>query len=93
MYRPDDIIKLPGCQIGEVSKVTFDLFSPEARSLPFTAGLVAASSPEFTIEPTQGQLETADDGGTQFTVCYSPIVYGKKCRGRVVINTPTQTVS
>ena len=91
--KPDDIIKLPGCEIGDTSKVTFDLYSSEEKPIPFTAGLVAASSVEFKIEPKEGQLETVENGGTQFTVSYSPTIYGKKCRGRLMINTPAQTVS
>ena len=49
--KPDYIIGLPGCQIGQTSIVTFDLFSSDKNSIPFTAGLITGSSPEFTPEP------------------------------------------
>ena len=47
--KPDDLIRLPGCEIGQTSVVTFDLFSSDQNSIPFTAGLVTGSSPEFTV--------------------------------------------
>ena len=112
--KPDDIIRLPGCEIGQTSVVTFDLFSSDQSSIPFTAGLVTGSSPEFTVsktlslcysyyvesvfqrhfklEPSEGELLPADEGGTKFTITYSPQIYGKKCKARFMINTPQQTV-
>ena len=51
--KPDDVIRLPGCEIGQTSVVTFDLFSSDQNSIPFTAGLVTGSSPEFTVSTWQ----------------------------------------
>jgi len=80
--RPDDTIKLAGCEIGSSSRVTFDLVADG----PFTARLQQSERGEFSVTPERGELDPVN--GTTFAVDYAPVEYGRQCRARLIINTP-----
>ena len=85
--RPDDTIKLAGCEIGSSSRVTFDLVADG----PFTARLQQSERGEFSVTPERGELDPVN--GTTFSVDYAPVEYGRQCRARLIINTPQRAVS
>ena len=87
--KPDDVIKITGCEIGSSSMVSFDLYSTDEQEIRFTSGFLEGSDPEFQIEPAGGFL-TAE--GTRFTITYRPKIYGKRPTARLVINTSEKTV-
>ena len=88
--RPDDTIKLAGCEIGSSSRVTFDLVGFDFG--PFTARLQQSERGEFTVTPDRGETLDAING-TTFTIDYAPVEYGRQCRARLIINTPQRAVS
>ena len=87
--EPDDVIKIPGCEIESSSMVSFDLYSTDEKEIRFTSGFLEGSDPEFQIEPAGGFLTLE---GTRFTITYRPKIYGKRPAARLVINTSEKTV-
>jgi len=47
----------------------------------------AESPGVFSVSPQQGLLSSLADGGTNFTVSYAPVEYGKPLKGTLVVLT------
>ncbi len=53
----------------------------------FSAKFSAESDPEFSVQPKSGLLEPYGQEGTQFTVSFTPVEYGKIRKGNLIIET------
>ena len=85
----DDEICVPGCKIGSRSVVRFRLFGD---NIAFSAKLlehVEKEAPLFEISPEEGVL-TPD--GLEFSITYTPRVFGEKASARLLVLTSDKTV-
>ena len=85
----DDEICIPGCKIGSRSVVRFRLFG---ENIAFSAKLMENSEKEavlFEISPEEGIL-TPD--GLEFSITYTPRVFGEKASARLLVLTSDKTV-
>ena len=53
----------------------------------FTARFTPDSDPEFSVMPRSGDLEPIGRDGTTFIVTFTPVDYGKKRKGKLIIET------
>jgi len=88
----DDVIEIEA-PLGQGKAVTFRLQNPLPGRPHFRAFFTPDSPTEFSVFPSEGELENADEpgpdgvGGTPFLISYAPREYGKKLVGRLVILT------
>lgn len=54
---------------------------------PFKAYFLPDSSPELSVSPTVGILDTYQGDGTEFKVSFTPKTYGKAFMGKLVVET------
>jgi hypothetical protein len=83
---PDDIVQM----IAPVGGNDFAKFRLSNRFLGlshFDAYFTKESSPHFKVSPTNGVLAPYGTNGTEFTVNFSPVVYGTKDIGNLIIST------
>lgn len=84
--EPDDRIAVEGTP-GATSSVRFPLVSPGDGFQPYHAYFTTDSADALAVQPTSGVLPPADQPGEVFTVSFAPEEYGKRQRGRLVIET------
>ncbi|CBY14118.1 unnamed protein product [Oikopleura dioica] len=86
----DDEICIPGCKIGSRSVIRFRLFG---ENIAFSAKLleqVEKKATLFVISPEEGVL-TSD--GMEFTITYTPRVFGEKASARLLVLTSDKTLT
>ena len=83
---PDDILYIKS-SLGKESFIAFKLKNIFNKNDRFIAYFSHDSSSEFNVTPREGILEPNEKEGTQFSVCYLPIEYGKVKVGKLIIET------
>lgn len=75
------------------SVVTFKLVNRLPAYSPFQAFFSTESALSFSVSPSSGLLGPPDSDGTAFSVSFSPVEYGRRERGRLIIQTEETTWS
>ncbi|KAM6945797.1 cilia and flagella-associated protein 47-like [Aplochiton taeniatus] len=83
----DDVITIHAAGLGKTSSVGFRLTSQTRYPTPFTAGFVPGSGSEFQVCPSSGRLPPAGSVGTLLSVSFTPTMYSKKHRGKLLVQT------
>lgn len=82
----DDIIVL-SAPLESVDSVSFKLTNRAKSFATFSAKYTPDSDPEFTVSPSTGILEPYGRNGTNFTLTFSPVEYGKAKTAKLIIET------
>ncbi|XP_069746190.1 cilia- and flagella-associated protein 47-like isoform X2 [Narcine bancroftii] len=83
----DDIINIETAGLNKESAVCFRLTSQTRDPIPFTAHFLPCSDPEFEVSPQMGELLPLGSNGTLITVGFTPRMYSKKHKARLLIQT------
>nr|XP_039264663.1 cilia- and flagella-associated protein 47-like isoform X2 [Styela clava] len=83
----DDIITLEAAGLGKPSTVAFTLYSHSRHPAPFNAFFMQGSDPELTVSPQTGELLPQGSEGTKIHVTFTPSMYGKSYRARLLVQT------
>ncbi|XP_072116671.1 cilia- and flagella-associated protein 47-like [Mobula birostris] len=83
----DDIINIETIGLNKESVVCFRLTSQTRDPIPFTAHFLPCSDPEFEVSPQTGELLPFSSSGTLITVGFTPRMYSKKYKARLLIQT------
>ncbi|XP_072900577.1 cilia- and flagella-associated protein 47-like [Hemitrygon akajei] len=83
----DDIINIETIGLNKESVVCFRLTSQTRDPMPFTAHFLPCSDPEFEVSPQTGELLPLGSSGTLITVGFTPRMYSKKYKARLLIQT------
>jgi hypothetical protein len=89
---PDDTITIEA-NLRQTSSVTFRLSNRGPDYAPFQAFFSTDSAETLSVSPAHGLLAPSTTEGTQFSVSFAPLEYGKLQRGRLVIVTEEMQLS
>ncbi|XP_078495986.1 cilia- and flagella-associated protein 47 isoform X1 [Ciona intestinalis] len=84
---PDDVITVEAAGLGKGSTVSFVLFSHSRHPTPFNAYFVGGSDNEFIVTPESGELQPQGTNGTKLSVTFTPNMYGRSYKARLVVQT------
>ncbi|GCB68785.1 hypothetical protein scyTo_0015254, partial [Scyliorhinus torazame] len=83
----DDVINIEAFGLNKESVVCFRLTSQTRHPMPFTAHFLPCSDQEFVVSPQTGELLPLGSTGTLFTVGFTPRMYSKKYKAKLLIQT------
>ncbi|XP_078264971.1 cilia- and flagella-associated protein 47-like [Rhinoraja longicauda] len=83
----DDIINIEATGLNKESIVCFRLTSQTRNSMPFTAHFLPCSDLEFVVSPQTGELLPLGTTGTLITIGFTPRMYSRKYKARLLIQT------
>ncbi|XP_078087998.1 cilia- and flagella-associated protein 47 [Mustelus asterias] len=83
----DDIINIEAFGLNKESVVCFRLTSQTRYPMPFTAHFLPSSDQEFVVSPQTGELLPLGSSGTLFTVGFTPRMYSKKYKAKLLVQT------
>ncbi|XP_067896652.1 cilia- and flagella-associated protein 47-like isoform X2 [Heterodontus francisci] len=83
----DDVINIEALGLNKESVVCFRLTSQTRYPLPFTAHFLPCSDQEFVVSPQTGELLPLGSTGTLFTVGFTPRMYSRKHKAKLLIQT------
>ncbi|XP_038658216.1 cilia- and flagella-associated protein 47-like isoform X3 [Scyliorhinus canicula] len=83
----DDVINIEAFGLNKESVVCFRLTSQTRHPMPFTAHFLPCSDLEFVVSPQTGELLPLGSTGTLFTVGFTPRMYSKKYKAKLLIQT------
>ncbi|XP_078416576.1 cilia- and flagella-associated protein 47-like [Cetorhinus maximus] len=83
----DDVINIEALGLNKESMVCFRLTSQTRYPMPFTAHFLPCSDQEFVVSPQTGELLPHGSTGTLFTVGFTPRMYSKKYKAKLLIQT------
>ncbi|KAL8606797.1 hypothetical protein ACOMHN_049626 [Nucella lapillus] len=81
----DDIINVEASGLGKVSTVGFRLHSQSKLPVVFSAYFEEGSDVELSVTPVTGELLPSSQEGTLFNISFVPAVYGRICKGKLII--------
>ncbi|XP_070190234.1 cilia and flagella-associated protein 47-like isoform X3 [Littorina saxatilis] len=84
----DDIIHVEASGLGKLSSVGFRLHSQTKLPAIFNAYFEEGSDHELNVAPQTGELLPEAMGGTVFNVSFTPMVYGRIYKGKLIIQSP-----
>lgn len=73
--------------LGSVDSVSFKLTNRAKSFATFSARYTGESDPEFAVTPATGILEPYGRDGTNFTLSFAPVEYGKAKTAKLIIET------
>lgn len=82
----DDVIVISS-PLHKASTVSFKLTNRSKSFSTFNARFTSDSDAEFSVSPKSGLLEPYGNEGTQFTVSFTPVEYGKTKSATLIIET------
>lgn len=92
---PDDVLEIQA-DVGAVERVAIDIYGEGSDPEPFRAYFTLDAAAELRVDPARGTLPPAppegEEAGTepaQVIVTFAPREYGKSCRGRLVVDSPS----
>ncbi|XP_076467202.1 cilia and flagella-associated protein 47-like [Babylonia areolata] len=84
----DDVINVEASGLGKLSTVGFRLHSQAQHPVVFEAYFEEGSDVELSVAPTCGELMPNSQEGTLFNISFLPTVYGRICKGKLIIQSP-----
>ncbi|KAM9320035.1 LOW QUALITY PROTEIN: cilia- and flagella-associated protein 47 [Gastrophryne carolinensis] len=85
----DDVIQIEAVGLNKESVVGFRLSSQTRYPEPFNVHFLPGSNLEFSVSPQSGELLPLGTAGTLITIGFKPLMYSKKHRATLVVQTPT----
>ena len=82
----DDTIRIEA-SLNQTASVSFKLTNLNNSASSFEAYFTPESPHQFSVHPSSGILEAAENDGTIFVVSYTPTEYGREKIGKLVIRT------
>ncbi|XP_054422311.1 cilia- and flagella-associated protein 47 [Pteronotus mesoamericanus] len=83
----DGVIDIAGIGLLKESVITFCLSGQKRCPDPFTAYFLPESDPGFSVKPQSGELPPYGADGIPISVGFTPVIYGRKYRAKLVIQT------